>query len=591
MRNPVIAISLFIGCLLVVFVAMGWLTWTILRLDRAEEQSQRSAQFEENVRLALWRMDSALAPILAQENARPYFMYRSHYPAERAYDRMFGAAGNGETLTPSPLLNATTPHVLLHFQIDPDGSFTSPQIPNAQSAAGEFSQRLQQLEREETRLALLGSVPLENAMTVSNTVPPELINAPQQSEEEYAQSLGKQRQTAGFQQKMSANEYNWRYMHSQGQSVANKNPYSPQTSERAQVKEGMFVPKWVGSSLFLLRKIEVDDLQYIQGCWLDWNGLASWLRTQVSDLLPHAALQPVNINSSDSSQDAGRLLAALPVRLIPGTLPPPERAVMLSPLKLSLIAVWVCVLIAAAAVAVLLRGALLLSERRGAFVSAVTHELRTPLTTFRMYTQMLSDQMVSDPEKQKKYLDVLRVEADRLSHLVENVLAYARLEKGRAGGRAQELSAVDLLQRVTERPRERAAQAGVALVVDTSGDQPQRSVRADPAAVEQIVFNLVDNACKYARAEKPRVTIALDFSTPSSVAIAVTDNGPGISAPEGRKLFRPFSKSAKEAAHSAPGVGLGLALSRRLAREMGGDLTLDAGFSGGARFVLTLRAV
>ncbi len=74
-----------------------------------------------------------------------------------------------------------------------------------------------------------------------------------------------------------------------------------------------------------------------------------------------------------------------------------------------------------------------LSERRRIFVSAVTHELRTPLTTFRLYTDMLADGMVSGEEKRRSYLERLRGEAQRLSHLVENVLFYARLESGRAG--------------------------------------------------------------------------------------------------------------------------------------------------------------
>ena len=77
-----------------------------------------------------------------------------------------------------------------------------------------------------------------------------------------------------------------------------------------------------------------------------------------------------------------------------------------------------------------------LSERRGAFVSAVTHELRTPLTTLRMYTEMLADGMVPDEPRRRSYLQTLRAEADRLGHLVENVLAYSRLERNRRGLRA-----------------------------------------------------------------------------------------------------------------------------------------------------------
>jgi hypothetical protein len=121
--------AIFVFCLTVALAAMGWLSHTVLRLDRAEEQSRRQAEIEENVRLALWRMDSALAPVIAQESARPYFAYSPFFPAERAYNKMFEALTKGDVLIPSPLLKDNSPYVLLHFQIEPDGSVTSPQAP------------------------------------------------------------------------------------------------------------------------------------------------------------------------------------------------------------------------------------------------------------------------------------------------------------------------------------------------------------------------------------------------------------------------------------------------------------------------------
>ena len=97
-------------------------------------------------------------------------------------------------------------------------------------------------------------------------------------------------------------------------------------------------------------------------------------------------------------------------------------------------------------------------------------------------------------------------------------------------------------------------------------------VLANPSAVEQVLLNLVDNACKYAgSATDRRIQVELR-SGAGAAAIAVRDHGPGISATVRRRLFRSFSKSARNAAETAPGIGLGLTLSRRLARDMGGDL-------------------
>ena len=92
---------------------------------------------------------------------------------------------------------------------------------------------------------------------------------------------------------------------------------------------------------------------------------------------------------------------------------------------------WGAVLFAVLAAAVLLHGVMTLSERRAAFVSSVTHELRTPLTTFRMYAEMLARGMVPDAERRQEYYETLQSESERLTLLVENVLAYARLERGR----------------------------------------------------------------------------------------------------------------------------------------------------------------
>ena len=107
--------------------------------------------------------------------------------------------------------------------------------------------------------------------------------------------------------------------------------------------------------------------------------------------------------------------------------------------------------------------------------------------------------------------------------------------------------------------------------------------------MEQILFNLVDNACKYAAPTASEKLIHLEALSDGKFAmLRIRDHGQGITSEGARRLFRPFSKSAHEAAHSAPGVGLGLALCRRLSRSMGGDLRFDRLVNDGACFVLSL---
>jgi signal transduction histidine kinase len=229
-----------------------------------------------------------------------------------------------------------------------------------------------------------------------------------------------------------------------------------------------------------------------------------------------------------------------------------------------------------------------LSERRAAFVSAVTHELRTPLTTFRLYTEMLGQGMVADEGRRREYLRTLAAEADRLSHLVENVLSYARLERGPPPSHHENVTLSQILARVTPRLAARAGQAGMELAVVASPATAEATVQADVSAVEQILFNLVDNACKYAAgATDRRIHVDAEVNG-NQVLLRVRDHGPGLDRAALRRLFQPFNKSAHEAAKSAPGVGLGLALSRRYAQAMGGELTLERSGDGGAAFTLRL---
>jgi signal transduction histidine kinase len=241
------------------------------------------------------------------------------------------------------------------------------------------------------------------------------------------------------------------------------------------------------------------------------------------------------------------------------------------------------------AVAVLLQGTLSLSERRAAFVSAVTHELRTPLTTFKMYSEMLAGGMVPDAAR-REYLGTLCAEANRVNHLVENVLSYARLERGSARSRIEKVTVRDLLQRVKPRLVQRAEQAGMTLQEDADFRALNSVVSVDVAAVEQILFNLVDNACKYAAPTASERIVHLEAFPENGrfAMVRVRDHGRGISAEAARRLFQPFNKSADEAARTAPGVGLGLALCRRLGRSLGGDLRFNGAVTGGACFELLL---
>ena len=340
-------------------------------------------------------------------------------------------------------------------------------------------------------------------------------------------------------------------------------------------------PRWLEDELLLLRTAKLDGQTRVQGLWLDWPGLRTKLLETIKDLLPHAELSATDPSWLDATS-----MVTLPVRLLPGKVQ--LGMVEPSPLRRSLLIAWACFFIAATAVGVVLNRAMVLSERRGAFVSAVTHELRTPLTTFQLYSEMLADDMVPDPVKRREYLRTLCDESTRLTHLVENVLSYSRIERGRASARREDLLLSDLMARIEPRLRQRTQPTGLDLLVSVAPEAAETRVNVDALAVEQIVFNLVDNACKYAAPASKEKCLRVEVTVePRQAVVRVRDHGPGLTRQQLKRLFRPFEKSATEAAHSAPGVGLGLALCRRLARELGGDLALESS-DAGACFKLTV---
>lgn len=583
----------FLLCLAILFVAMGWLSWTMLRLDKAEEAARRQVIMEENVRLALWRMDSALTPIISQESAYPYFYFKSYYPASRAYSNMFNDAPS-DFLIPSPLKEKKSPYILLHFQFEPDGALTSPEVsvvlsqtPNdakytlkENKSSEQAYEKLKNLIDRDNLKADLSQK--ESRAIISSDHTQESIKYPNQPARLVSQ--------AQVQRPRALDEREWekRAEFSQQAIVINIDNsvrnFPPMSTD---VSGGIMQPLWMGENLFLVRRIHVNGKEYIQGCWMDWDTLQSWLLKSISDLLPNANLIPTLPNLEKGKE---RMLATLPVSLVPGEIVFREQSGF-SPIRFILVIAWICVLIAVGAAGGLLFGTLSLSERRAAFASAVTHELRTPLTTLRMYTEMLSEGMIEDQGKMIKYLKTIRAEADRLGHLVENVFTFSRLERRRLNYNTEVISVKDILQRAKERLSRRANQSAMELVIEEQKKEHLFYVKVDLVVIEQILFNLIDNACKYAaKAGDKRIHIETGV-TGGKAFIKVRDHGPGISPKAAGRLFRAFGKSAPEAANSAPGVGLGLALSRRLARMMSGNLSLDRTVKDGACLILILPLV
>lgn len=646
MKRPPAIWFAFLACAALVLGALGMVSHHAVEQEERRALAEAEAELGQRVRLALWRMESEAASLLVLENNRPPSQFRdgdgnlAAVAAEGGHALLyFEVDADGRMTTPglprevpgSAPENWRTRAAQRH-QLRELLGLQAPATVAAQPTAQGWSQNgnydiayaaANAVQMPSEELANPGGGPHGDmkAREMQQQVAPEV--APnQEAVQQDAQGKAAWEYRNEFNQRAALVQ---RALTKSSQNLSE--PVGQQADEPAPVVDKVvqaarpapppleaqvtaFQPVWIGGELLLVRSVGNDGARRVQGVWLSKDRLARTLLGVIDDLLPRAELhpyQPLVFTRENVLEptDNGRLSTALwkatprtmeaaplamvglPWELVPGETATVEASLGGS-LKLLLGTTWLAVLLGLAAVGFLLHGVLALSERRASFVSSVTHELRTPLTTFRLYSELLADGMVKDGEKQQGYLRTLQSEAGRLSHLVENVLAYSRIERGSARARLEELTVEALAGRIVPRIEERAQAAQVGLLVNLPGSVGGREIFTDVTAVEQILFNLVDNACKYGLSEDGR-PIEVDFEGDDRrLRVSVRDRGAGIDAGERGRLFHPFHKAAHHAAPDKPGVGLGLSLSRRLAGALGGKLEIIDGAGPGACFRLTL---
>ncbi len=608
-----------------------------LLLTRAVLRGEHERAEGEVLRLALWRLDARATALVVGEASRAPESYRSFWSTSEAFGERL--TRTGRVLLPSPLLGLPAPPLHLHLRLC-DGELTSPQLPVGRERGLALAGLVEaaDLAEAERRFAGLRSVlgsdparllaglpaPPSSAdsitMPVLETAPPPTVQAaadrPRDRDESVVEPKRQALPTSSGEDEYRSRASNVAEAQRMAQSdngsslsfrkQAGKSQASPLPERAAKVAPpvapvpaavavaaaasvpttppsivhasavGLVEARWAGTDwLLLARRARIDGREELQATVLRWDELRGHLVTSLADLLPQARLLP-----RASGDPPERCLAALPIRLDPGLL---SEVPLTSAARWTLGLAWGALLAGIAGAAGLLIAAQRLAERRAVFVSAVTHELRTPLTALRLHADLLADARVAgDPVLRGQRVQVLRAEAGRLAHLIDNVLDYARLERRRPP-EPRAVALAELLVPLVPRLSARLAAAGLELVV---AEASPWAVRCDPSAVERILLNLADNAAKYASGTG---LVRLDALLGRGVVeLRLRDRGPGLAADVRARLFRPFARSAEAAAGSAPGVGLGLALCRRLARAQGGDLRLDEAGDGGVEAVLTL---
>ncbi len=221
------------------------------------------------------------------------------------------------------------------------------------------------------------------------------------------------------------------------------------------------------------------------------------------------------------------------------------------------------------------------AARRVGFVTQVSHELRTPLTNIRLYAELLEDAADDDDDQQRR-ARVIVSESQRLGRLIDNVLAFARQQRGQLEPRREAIDLDEVVGRTAAQFEPALTARGIELEL-ALGSPPAAAAAAD--AVEQIVANLLSNVDKYAAAGgHASITTARQGDR---VVVRVADRGPGIPAAHRDAIFRPFHRVSDSLTEGASGTGIGLAIARELARAAGGELVLVA-TERGACFELSL---
>jgi signal transduction histidine kinase len=249
--------------------------------------------------------------------------------------------------------------------------------------------------------------------------------------------------------------------------------------------------------------------------------------------------------------------------------------------------------------AALLVGALLqlrkqqeLARLRTDFVSGVSHELRTPLTQIRLFAELLRNRALRSEEERSHALRVVDQEARRLTYLVENVLDFARGERRLNRVVRSRVDVGDAVRDALDFITPVAAARRVRLAAEVA---PRTMATVDPAALRQILLNLLDNAVKYG---PPGQTVRVHASCVDTVLrLVVEDEGAGIPPEERDRIWEPYHRMQRDIDSAVGGSGIGLAVVRELAELHGGRAWAEeapaaagapAGAHGGARFVVEL---
>jgi signal transduction histidine kinase len=298
------------------------------------------------------------------------------------------------------------------------------------------------------------------------------------------------------------------------------------------------------------------------GFSVDWK--RPFVSAEVGEMLPHWEVAAYLLNPGRPGQiaQAARLTLGLLIALLVAAIS---------------VGSWL--------IAVDLKRQLLLARQKTDFVSNVSHELKTPLTSIRMFSEILAEGRVQEEDKRQHYLHIISAETARLTRLINNVLDFARIERGEKRYQFEPCNAATLVKETVEAYRPHLDAAGFSLQTTLPEIEPY--IAADRDAIAQVIVNLLSNAEKYS-GERKEIQVELRVLEEQMVVITIADRGLGVPPGCSEKIFEQFYRAHDSLASGIQGSGLGLTLARQIARAHQGDVQYAPREGGGSCFTLRL---
>ncbi len=224
-----------------------------------------------------------------------------------------------------------------------------------------------------------------------------------------------------------------------------------------------------------------------------------------------------------------------------------------------------------------------LSVIKNDFISNMTHEFKTPISTISLACEMLNDQTVAKtPEKQHRFVKMIKDENKRLSVLVESILQTSILDKGEFKLKKSDVDVHDIISQAIQNTQLLVEQRQGTIIRQLAATNA--IIQADKVHMTNIVFNLIDNAVKYSK-EKPEIIISTQ-NTLEGIEIAVKDNGIGISKENLKKIFEKFFRVPTGNIHNVKGFGLGLSYVQAVVEKHGGTINVESEPGKGSTFIV-----